>query len=79
MQKLSEEQILERDAKRDLNAELLESIKDLKAGKVGQVLVVTRTGQVIESLATRARAKLKSTESSKAKPMLNYALALLGN
>lgn len=34
MQKLSKEKLLTRDAKHDLNAELLESINDLKASKV---------------------------------------------
>lgn len=53
MQKLSKEKLLTRDAKHDLNAELLESINDLKAGKVGRVSVVTRTGQVIESLIVK--------------------------
>lgn len=49
MQKLSEDKLLARDAKRDLNAELLESINDLSAGKVVRMSVITRTGQVIES------------------------------
>lgn len=53
MQKLSKEKLLTRDAKHDLNAELLESINDLKAGKVGRVSVVTRIGQVIESLIVK--------------------------
>ncbi|MEO6117712.1 MAG: hypothetical protein ABIP37_01420 [Methylotenera sp.] len=49
MQKISEDKLLARDAKRDLNAELLESINDLSAGKVVRMSVTTRTGQVIES------------------------------
>ena len=49
MQKISEDKLLARDAKRDLNAELLESINDLSAGKVVRMSVITRTGQVIES------------------------------
>jgi hypothetical protein len=57
MQKLSEEKLLARDAKRDLNAELLESINDLKSGKVGRVSVVIRTEQVIESPVAKARTK----------------------
>lgn len=56
MQKLSEERLLARDAKRDLNAELLESINDLIAGKVVRVVsAITRTGQVIESPVAKAR------------------------
>ena len=49
MQKISEDKLLARDAKRDLNAELLESINDLRAGKVVRMLVITRAGQVIAS------------------------------
>ena len=49
MQKISEDKLLARDAKRDLNAELLESINDLTAGKVVRMSVITRAGQVIES------------------------------
>jgi hypothetical protein len=49
MQKLSEDRLLAPDAKRDLNAELLESINDLRAGKVVRVSVITRTEQVVES------------------------------
>ena len=49
MQKISEDKLLARDAKRDLNAELLESINDLGAGKVVRMSVITRAGQVIES------------------------------
>ena len=49
MQKISEDKLLARDAKRDLNAELLESINDLRAGKVVRMSVITRAGQVIES------------------------------
>lgn len=49
MQKISEDKLLARDAKGDLNAELLESINDLRAGKVVRMSVTTLTGQVIES------------------------------
>ncbi|MFI3135467.1 MAG: helix-turn-helix domain-containing protein [Methylococcaceae bacterium] len=55
MPKLSETQLLERDAARDLNAELLESINQMNAGQIGRVSVVTRTGQVIESPVAKAR------------------------
>lgn len=49
MQKLSKEKLLARGVKRDLNAELLVSINDLRAGKAVRVSVVARTGQIIES------------------------------
>lgn len=55
MPKLTEAQLLARDAGRDLDGELLESIRELQAGKVGRVSVVTRDGRVIESPVARAR------------------------
>lgn len=55
MPKLSETELLVRDAQRDLNAELLESIEQMKAGKVGRVSVVTRDGRVIDSPVAKAR------------------------
>lgn len=55
MPKLSETQLLQRDAARDLNAELLESIHQMQAGHIGRVSVVTRTGEVIESPVAKAR------------------------
>jgi len=38
---LTEKQLLARDAKRDIGAELLESIREMQAGKVGRVHSVT--------------------------------------
>ncbi|MDO8208512.1 MAG: helix-turn-helix domain-containing protein [Gallionella sp.] len=55
MPKLSETELLVRDAQRDLNAELLESVEQMKAGKVGRVSVVTRDGRVINSPVAKAR------------------------
>lgn len=43
---MKETELLARDAQRDLNAELLDSIAEMKAGKVGRVSLVTRDGQV---------------------------------
>jgi putative transcriptional regulator len=63
MPKLSETQLLERDAARDLNAELLESIDQMKAGQIGRVSVVTRTGQVIESPVAKARIASRLSQS----------------
>jgi hypothetical protein len=48
MPKLTEKQILARDAKRNLAEELAESLKELKAGKVGRVTVLNREGKLIE-------------------------------
>lgn len=50
-----ETELLKRDAKRDLNAELLESMQDMKAGRVARVSVVTRDGRVFESPVARVR------------------------
>jgi hypothetical protein len=49
MPKLSEAELLARDAERDLNAGLLEAIEDMEAGRVGRVSVVKHEGSVIIS------------------------------
>jgi putative transcriptional regulator len=49
--KLSEAELLARDAKRDLDAEFLESVREMKAGKVG----VTRDGRDVDSPVAKAR------------------------
>lgn len=51
MPTLSEPELLARDAQRDLNAELLEAVAQLRQGQVGRVSQVTQDGQVIEVLA----------------------------
>jgi putative transcriptional regulator len=63
MPKLSETQLLERDAARDLNAELLESINQMNAGQIGRVSIVTRTGQVIDSPVAKARIASRLSQS----------------
>ncbi|MFU8787534.1 MAG: helix-turn-helix domain-containing protein [Methylobacter sp.] len=55
MPKLTEAQLLERDAQRDLNEELLDSVRQMKAGQFGRVSVVTQDGGVIESPIAKAR------------------------
>lgn len=55
MPKLSETELLQRDATRDLNAELLEAMGDMQAGRVARVSIVTRDGRVIESPVARVR------------------------
>jgi putative transcriptional regulator len=55
--------LLKRDAARDLNAELLESINQMNAGQIGRVSVVTRTGQVIESPVAKARTASRLSQS----------------
>ncbi len=58
-----ETQLLKRDAARDLNAELLESINQMNAGQIGRVSVVTHTGQVIESPVAKARIASRLSQS----------------
>jgi putative transcriptional regulator len=55
MPKLSETDLLARDAQRDLNAELLASIAEMKAGKIGRVSLITRDGRVIPSPVAQTR------------------------
>lgn len=57
MLKLTESELLARDAQRDLNSELLESINQIKAGEVGRVSVVTRAGRVVESPIAKVRVR----------------------
>ncbi|HND14246.1 MAG TPA: helix-turn-helix domain-containing protein [Pseudomonadales bacterium] len=54
MRKLSEKALQARDAKRDLNAELLASVRDLKRGVVGRVTVL-RDGRAVEVPAVKVR------------------------
>lgn len=63
MPKLSEAELLARDAERDLGAELLESLREMKAGKVGRVSVVTRDGRVVDSPVAQARVVSKLSQA----------------
>jgi putative transcriptional regulator len=55
MPKLTERQLLKRDAKRDLNAELLQGIRDVKAGRLGRIWKADADGKIREVFAARAR------------------------
>ena len=63
MPKLSEAKLLARDAGRDLGAELLESVRELKAGQIGRVSVVTRDGRVFNSPVAKARIVSKLSQA----------------
>ena len=63
MPKLSEAKLLARDAGRDLGAELLESVRELKVGQIGRVSVVTRDGRVINSPVAKARVVSKLSQA----------------
>ena len=55
--------LMERDAGRDIGAELLQSIRDVKAGKVGHVNVVKATA--VEVALQRVGASSESTKNLK--------------
>ena len=63
MPKLSDPKLLARDAERDLCAELLESVRELKAGQIGRVSVVTRDGRVFKSPVAKARIVSKLSQA----------------
>ena len=63
MPKLTEAELLARDAGRDLNAELLDAIRQVRAGQVGRVSVVTDDGRVIESPVAKARLRARLSQS----------------
>ena len=63
MRKLTETELLARDADRDLGAELLDSVHELKAGQLGRVSVVTRDGRVVESPVAKARMVSKLSQA----------------
>ena len=64
---LSEKELLERDAKRNIAEELLQAVRDIKAGRVGRVSTVE-----VSPLAS-ARLKLGLSQSEFAK-MLGVSL-----
>ena len=55
MPKLTEKQLRARDAKRDLNAELLAATADLAKGRIGRVHVPNQDGRFSESEIVKAR------------------------
>jgi putative transcriptional regulator len=63
MPNLSEATLMARDAERDLDAELLESIHAMRTGKVGRISVVTRDGRVFDSPVIRARVISRLSQS----------------
>ena len=62
MLNLIEAELLARDAERNLDEELLASVREMKAGLVGRVSVVTRDGRVVESPVARARVVSKLSQ-----------------
>ena len=58
---LNEKELLERDAKRNIGEELLQAVRDLKAGRVGRV----KTVEVSPLAASRLRIGLSQSEFAK--------------
>jgi len=63
MPKLTEQALLARDAKRDLNAELVQGLRDLKAGRIGRVWKADEDGNIREVFAARARRAVALSQS----------------
>lgn len=63
MPKLTEAELLARDAERDPDAELVDAIREMQAGQVEQVSVVTDDGRVIESPVAKARLRARLSQS----------------
>ena len=60
---LTETELLARDAQRDLNAELLEAVQQMRAGQLGRVSVITRDKRVIESPVAKIRVSTKLSQA----------------
>lgn len=69
MPKLNEDELMARDARRDLDAELREAAREMQAGKVGRVSVVSRDGRVVESPVAKARLTSRLSQSQFAELM----------
>lgn len=69
MPKLNEAELMARDAGRDLDAELREAAREMQAGNVGRVSVVSRDGRVVESPVAKARLTSRLSQSQFAELM----------
>lgn len=69
MPKLTEAELMARDAGRDLDAELREAAREMQAGKIGRVSVVSRDGRVVESPVAKARLTSRLSQSQFAELM----------
>lgn len=69
MPRLNEAELMARDAGRDLDAELREAARELQAGKLGRVTMVSREGRVTESPVARARLTSRLSQSQFAELM----------
>lgn len=63
MPKLTETELLARDAGRDLDAELQEAVADMHAGRAAKVWVPSEDGHMVESTVARIRIRAKLSQS----------------
>lgn len=61
--RMSEKALRARDAKRDIGAEMLAAIRDVKAGRIGRVWKADADGNVREVSAARARIAAAMSQS----------------
>ena len=69
MPKLNETELLARDAGRDLEAELQEAARELQAGTLGRVSLVSKDGRVVESPVAKARLSSRLSQAQFAELM----------
>lgn len=67
MQRLSDAELAAFDAQRDLNAELLTSLEEVKQGKVGAVWVESDSGTLVKSDVAKIRLEMQLSQSGFAK------------
>ncbi|MDX2219192.1 MAG: hypothetical protein SF172_09225 [Burkholderiales bacterium] len=60
MSKSSERALLARDARRDLSAELVDSLRELEAGKIGRITVIDAPN-TLASIPLRTSASIKKS------------------
>lgn len=75
--KLTEKALLARDAGRDLDAELRQSVRDLRAGRLGRVTVMHDDGTVVESPVTRTCCANSRRPDARARRVSSLDFALL--
>lgn len=69
MPKLTEAELMARDAGRDLDAELRQAAQEMQSGKLGRVSMVSRDGRVVESPVAKARLTSRLSQSQFAELM----------
>lgn len=73
MSKMNEKALLERDAKRDIGAELLQAVRDLRAGRHGRKTLI----ETLPDSSVRRRIKLPDGKIAKDETLTGARWALL--